>query len=149
VSFVLPVGIRACLFDLDGVLTQTAKVHAVAWKQMFDAYLENRSRETGDTFQSFEIPDDYVRYIDGKLRQDGLRSFLQSRAIALPEGTADDPPSAVTVYGLDNRKNALVLDVIRTGGVERFPEAPISGGYSRGRLRPGTWFRPARIARRS
>jgi beta-phosphoglucomutase family hydrolase len=119
----MPTGIRACLFDLDGVLTQTAKAHAVAWKQMFDAYLGERSRETGETFRAFELPGDYAQYIDGKLRQDGVRSFLQSRAITLPEGTPDDPPSEVTVYGLGNRKNVMFLDVVRDTGVEPFPEA--------------------------
>lgn len=137
VSLTLPTGIRACLFDLDGVLTQTAKVHALAWKQMFDEYLDERSRQTGDTFRAFELPVDYERHIDGKLRQDGVRSFLQSRAIALPEGRPDDPPSAVTVYGLGNRKNVLVLEVIRGAGVERFPdsvqflEAVRAAGYAR------------------
>jgi len=114
----LPAGIAACLFDLDGVLTQTAKVHAAAWKEMFDAFLRDRSRRTGEPFRPFEITSDYARYVDGKLRQDGVRAFLASRGIALPEGSADDPPSAPTVHGLGNRKNELVLELIRRRGVD-------------------------------
>jgi beta-phosphoglucomutase family hydrolase len=133
----LPTGIRACLFDLDGVLTQTAKVHEASWKQLFDGYLQARSDESGERFQAFELPDDYARYIDGKLRADGVRSFLQSRGITLPEGQADDPPTATTVYGLGNRKNVLFLEVIRTQGVDQYPgsvrfvETVRAGGYPR------------------
>src|ERR687897_1202501 len=93
----LPDSVRACLFDLDGVLTQTASVHAAAWKEMFDAFLRERASATGEPFRPFELPADYARYVDGKLRQDGVRSFLESRGIVLPEGSADDPPSAETV----------------------------------------------------
>ena len=82
----LPEGITACLFDLDGVLTQTAKVHAAAWKEMFDAFLLDRSGQTGEPFRPFEIATDYAEYVDGKLRQDGVRAFLASRGIELPEG---------------------------------------------------------------
>jgi beta-phosphoglucomutase family hydrolase len=117
----LPRGIAACLFDLDGVLTQTAKVHAEAWKQMFDAFLTERARATGRPFRPFELPDDYTAYVDGKLRQDGVRSFLASRDILLAEGSPDDPPSALTVHGLGTRKNDLVLELIRTRGVEVYP----------------------------
>jgi beta-phosphoglucomutase family hydrolase len=123
VTFNLPTGIRACLFDLDGVLTQTAKVHAAAWKQMFDEFLHEWSARTGQQFQAFVLPDDYARHIDGKLRADGVRSFLQSRGITLPEGTPDDPPTALTVYGLGNRKNVVFLDVIRDQGVEQYPDS--------------------------
>jgi beta-phosphoglucomutase family hydrolase len=115
---VLPSGIEACLFDLDGVLTQTAKVHARAWKQMFDAFLAEWHGSRGESVRPFELPADYVAYVDGKLRQDGVRSFLASRGIQLPEGTSSDPPTAVTVHGLGNRKNDLVLELIRTEGVE-------------------------------
>ena len=115
---VLPDHIVACLFDLDGVLTQTAAVHAEAWKQMFDAYLADRSRQTNEPFRPFELPADYTAYVDGKLRQDGVRSFLASRGIELPEGSPDDPPTALTVHGLGNRKNELVLELIRTRGVK-------------------------------
>jgi beta-phosphoglucomutase family hydrolase len=134
---VLPGGIRACLFDLDGVLTQTARVHAAAWKQMFDAFLLDRSRQTGEPFRAFQLPADYVAYVDGKLRADGVRAFLASRGIALPEGSPDDPPTALTVHGLGTRKNALVLELIREGGVEvysgsvRFVEAARTAGLRR------------------
>jgi beta-phosphoglucomutase family hydrolase len=117
----LPETIRACLFDLDGVLTQTARLHAAAWKEMFDTFLLERSRRTGQPFQPFELPGDYAAYVDGKLRQDGVRSFLASRGIVLPEGSADDPATATTVHGLGNRKNDLVLELIRTRGVEVYP----------------------------
>jgi beta-phosphoglucomutase family hydrolase len=134
---VLPPGISACLFDLDGVLTQTAKVHAAAWKEMFDAYLRERSEQTGEPFRPFKIASDYVKYVDGKLRQDGVRAFLASRSISLPEGSAGDPPTALTVHGLGNRKNDLVLDLIRRRGVDvyegsvRFVEAVRDAGLRR------------------
>lgn len=111
---------KAVLFDLDGVLTQTAKLHAAAWKEMFDAYLRERAARTGEAFREFDIATDYKKYIDGKLRQDGVRSFLASRGIELPEGTPDDPPNRETVHGLGNRKNKLVLELIRTRGVELY-----------------------------
>jgi beta-phosphoglucomutase family hydrolase len=117
----LPDGIQACLFDLDGVLTQTAKVHAAAWKQMFDAFLAEQSSRTGEPFRPFELPADYATYVDGKLRQDGVRAFLASRGMVLPEGSPDDPPTATTVHGLGTRKNDLVLELIRTRGVEVYP----------------------------
>jgi len=87
VATLLPNGITACLFDLDGVLTQTAKVHAQAWKQMFDAFLAERAKVTGQPLLPFQLPADYTAYVDGKLRQDGVRSFLASRNIELPEVT--------------------------------------------------------------
>jgi beta-phosphoglucomutase family hydrolase len=114
----LPDQIEGCLFDLDGVLTQTSKVHAAAWKQMFDEYLQERAKTLGEPFRAFDRTTDYAQYVDGKLRQDGVRSFLASRGIQLPEGTAADPPSALTVHGLGNRKNDLVVQLIRTSGVE-------------------------------
>jgi beta-phosphoglucomutase family hydrolase len=113
----LPERISACLFDLDGVLTQTAKVHAAAWQEMFDAFLHDRSKSTGEPFRPFE-PADYLAYVDGKLRLDGVRSFLAARDIALPEGSPDDPPSAATVHGLAARKNELVLELIHSDGVD-------------------------------
>jgi beta-phosphoglucomutase family hydrolase len=116
----LPDGIRGLLFDLDGVLTQTAKVHAAAWKQMFDEYLQARARATGVQFVPFDAGKDYDEYVDGKPRYDGVRSFLASRGIELPEGNADDPPAADTVRGLGNRKNQLVLKLIRDHGVEPY-----------------------------
>ena len=114
----LPNAIRACLFDLDGVLTQTAKIHAAAWKEMFDAFLRERAAQTGKSFEPFDPVADYDEYVDGKPRYDGVRSFLAARGIALPEGTPDDPPDAATVHGLGNRKNELVLAMIERQGVE-------------------------------
>jgi beta-phosphoglucomutase family hydrolase len=117
----LPDGIRGCLFDLDGVLTQTAKVHAAAWKQMFDDYLRERAKRTGEPFVPFDPVADYDEYVDGKPRADGTRSFLQARGIELPEGADDDPPGAETVHGLGNRKNEIVLRMIREDGVQAYP----------------------------
>ena len=116
----LPDGIRGCLFDLDGVLTQTAKVHDAAWKQMFDEFLRARASQSGQPFTPFDPVKDYDEYVDGKPRADGTRSFLQSRGIELPEGSPDDPPDAQTVNGLGNRKNVLLLEKIRTSGVEAY-----------------------------
>jgi len=110
----VPDQIRGFLFDLDGVLTKTAVVHRAAWKQMFDSYLSERA---GTGFEPF-TDDDYDDYVDGKPRADGVRSFLASRGIGLPEGTDDDPPGAETVHGLGNRKNDLVLAKLREDGVE-------------------------------
>jgi beta-phosphoglucomutase family hydrolase len=117
----LPDGIRGCLFDLDGVLTQTAKVHDAAWKEMFDDYLRARAQRTGQPFVPFDPVADYDEYVDGKPRADGTRSFLESRGIELPEGKDDDPPDAETIHGLGNRKNELVLRKIREDGVEAYP----------------------------
>ena len=114
----LPDNVTACLFDLDGVLTQTAKVHDQAWKETFDAYLHERAQGTGEQFQEFDPVRDYDEYVDGKPRDDGVRSFLESRGISLPEGSPDDPPSAETVAGIGNRKNVLVLKLIQDEGVE-------------------------------
>ena len=116
----LPYGTRACLFDLDGVLTKTAVVHNAAWKEMFDAYLRERSRRTGEPFVPFDPGRDYDEYVDGKPRADGTRSFLASRGIELPEGSEDDPPSAETIHGLGTRKNEIVLRRIREDGVEPY-----------------------------
>ena len=112
---------RGCLFDLDGVLTQTAKVHAAAWKQMFDDYLRERAKRTGEPFVPFDPVDDYDEYVDGKPRADGTRSFLESRGIELPEGDDGDPRDAETIAGLSNRKNELVLKLIKENGVEAYP----------------------------
>jgi beta-phosphoglucomutase family hydrolase len=116
----LPEGITTCLFDLDGVLTQTAKVHAKAWKQMFDEYLRERAQRTGEPFREFAVPEDYEEYVDGKPRRDGVRSFLESRAIDLPLGSPDDSPDAETIYGLGTRKNDLVLQLIHEEGVDPY-----------------------------
>lgn len=116
----LPDRVEACLFDLDGVLTRTSAVHAAAWKEMFDGYLRERARRSGEPFTEFDPVKDYGRFVDGKKREDGTRSFLESRGIELPEGSPDDPPEAETVRGLGNRKNALVLRFIEEKGVETF-----------------------------
>ena len=116
----LPDGIKACLFDLDGVLTQTAKVHAAAWKQMFDDFLRAWAARTGKPFVPFDSGKDYDLYVDGRPRYDGVRTFLASRGISLPEGDSSDPPSAETVTGLGNRKNELVLALLRRDGVEAY-----------------------------
>ena len=110
----------ACLFDLDGVLTQTAKVHAAAWQQMFDDYLRARAARTGEAFVAFDPVADYDEYVDGKPRYDGVRSFLDARGIHLPEGQEDDPPQAETIHGLGNRKNEIVLKLIHEHGVEPY-----------------------------
>jgi beta-phosphoglucomutase family hydrolase len=118
--FGLPDAVRACLFDLDGVLTRTAELHAAAWKQMFDEYLRRRAAANGEEFQAFDDVADYDEYVDGKPRYDGVRSFLASRGITLPEGGPDDQPDAETVHGLGNRKNDLVLRLIRERGVRTY-----------------------------
>jgi beta-phosphoglucomutase family hydrolase len=116
----LPVGVRACLFDLDGVLTKTATVHARAWKQTFDTFLRLRAERTGESWVPFDAVADYDRFVDGKSRADGTRSFLASRGIELPEGASDDSPDAETVHGVGNRKNATLLRRIRQDGVDPY-----------------------------
>jgi beta-phosphoglucomutase family hydrolase len=117
----LPDDIQACLFDLDGVLTKTAAVHAAAWKEMFDDYLRHRAEVQGQSFEPFDLRHDYDQYVDGKPRGDGVRDFLRSRHIELPEGSPSDGPDAETIVGLGNRKNELVLKHIQDDGVEVFP----------------------------
>jgi beta-phosphoglucomutase family hydrolase len=112
----LPDAIRACLFDLDGVLTRTATVHFAAWKRTFDEFLEEHERGQ-EPFSQL----DYNRYVDGKHRADGVRGFLASRGITLPEGSPGDPPDAATVQGIATRKNALVLRELEEHGVEIYP----------------------------
>ncbi len=116
--FGLPDGVKACLFDMDGVVTQTAVVHAAAWKEMFDDFLRQHAESTGTEFVPFDAHAEYDAYVDGKPRLDGTRSFLESRGIELPEGTPDDPPGTPTIYGLSNRKNQLVLAKLAAGGVQ-------------------------------
>src|SRR5262249_44612474 len=108
------------LFDLDGVITNTAKLHAACWKQMFDEYLKKRATERGEPFRPFDLAADYRLHLDGKPRFDGVRDFLASRGIQLPEGDSEDPPQAETVRGLGNRKNELVSDAIERVGVEAY-----------------------------
>jgi beta-phosphoglucomutase family hydrolase len=117
----LPDGTRACLFDLDGVLTDTASVHAAAWKQMFDDYLRARAAREGTPFRPFDVKADYGPYVDGKPRLAGTDAFLRSRGIELPAGGQGDPPDAETVYALATRKNDMVQEKIRTVGVEVYP----------------------------
>src|SRR3954447_8545240 len=116
----LPDGVNTCLFDLDGVLTQTAKIHAAAWKQMFDEYLKQRAEREGEKFVPFDSRADYDEYVDGKPRYEGVQSFLVSRKIDLPRGNPTDSPDAETVDGLGNRKNELVLQLIHEHGVEAY-----------------------------
>jgi beta-phosphoglucomutase family hydrolase len=133
----LPAGITTCLFDLDGVLTQTAKVHARAWKQMFDDFLRDWSARHDVPFEEFDRPTDYDEYVDGKPRLDGVKSFLESRGIDLPMGSPSDPAEAETIHALGTRKNDLVLELIREQGVEpyegsvRFAEAARDQGLRR------------------
>jgi hypothetical protein len=111
----------AVLFDLDGVLTPTAKIHSNCWKTMFDDFLRRRAAERKEPFQPFDIDADYKRYVDGKLRYEGVRSFLASRNIALAQGTPDDHPTSDTICGLGNRKDEMVKTAIDEGEVEPYP----------------------------
>lgn len=117
----LPSHVTACLFDLDGVLTQTALVHNAAWKQTFDSFLQAWAARNGQPFVPFDSGADYHLYVDGRQRADGVRTFLASRGITLPEGTPDDGPDAETVNGIGNRKNVLVLQKIAEGAVQVYP----------------------------
>ena len=117
----LPDATRACLFDLDGVLTDTASVHAAAWKQMFDDFLRARSERTGEPFRAFDLSADYGPYVDGRPRMEGTAEFLRSRGIELPQGGPDDGPSAETIWGLSTRKNDMVQEKIKTNGVDVYP----------------------------
>ena len=116
----LPDEIKACLFDMDGVVTKTALVHAAAWKEMFDEFLRDWSAKNGTQFVPFDSVKDYDEYVDGKPRLDGTQSFLESRSISLPLGSPSDPPGTHTVHGLSNRKNDLVLKVLARDGVEAY-----------------------------
>ena len=118
----LPDSIRGCLFDMDGVLTRTASVHAAAWEQAFDEFLGNRAPNDGEQLDPFDRVEDYDRYVDGRSRADGTRAFLESRHIHLPEGSADDPAGAPTIQGISRRKNELVLEVLARDGVELFED---------------------------
>jgi beta-phosphoglucomutase family hydrolase len=119
----LPETIRACLFDLDGVLTETATLHAAAWKLAFDEFLTGWSERTGESFVSFDSHTDYLSYVDGKMRADGVRAFLASRGITLPEGSPNDPPTAETVQGLAARKQELVMELMKRKGVKAFEKS--------------------------
>lgn len=117
----LPKSTVACLFDLDGVLTQTATIHAAAWKQTFDAFLADYGARTGTAYEPFDEVHDYELYVDGKPRSDGVRSFLSARGIELPEGKPDDPPTAQTVQGVGTAKNNAFNQVLASRGLEPFP----------------------------
>jgi beta-phosphoglucomutase family hydrolase len=119
-SLITRVKYDAVLFDLDGVITDTASIHAACWKQMFDEYLQKRARADGEVFRPFDIAADYLRYVDGKPRFDGVRDFLKSRGIQLPEGSPEDSSQTETVCGLGNRKNDLVNRIIEESGVEPY-----------------------------
>jgi beta-phosphoglucomutase family hydrolase len=133
----LPDHVKGCLFDLDGVLTQTAKIHAAAWKQAFDDFLRRWSEEHYERFVEFDQVRDYDEYVDGKPREAGVRSFLDSRGIKLPEGQADDAPDALTVRGVGNAKNEILLKLIHDDGVEpyagsvRYAKAVAAAGLRR------------------
>ena len=133
----LPDGITACLFDLDGVLTDTAAVHNRAWKQTFDEFLRRRAEATGEPFVEFDPGADYNDHVDGKKREDGVRAFLASRGVVLPEGDTQDPPDADTVWGVGNRKNELLLATLERDGVDvyegsrRYLEAARDAGLRR------------------
>jgi beta-phosphoglucomutase family hydrolase len=116
----LPEKVSVCLFDMDGVLTQTAKVHAAAWKEAFDAFLRERAQRDGERFEPFDALADYDAYVDGKPRIDGVRSFLQARGIELPDGSSEDPPGAATLAGVGNAKNEILLRMIHEDGVEPY-----------------------------
>jgi HAD superfamily hydrolase (TIGR01509 family) len=111
------------IFDLDGVITFTAKVHAAAWKELFDSYLKIRSQRYGEPFQPFDIESDYLTYVDGKPRYDGVTSFLASRGISIPFGAPSDAPTAETICGLGNRKDNLFTQKVREVGVDVDHEA--------------------------
>lgn len=116
----LPDGVTTCLFDLDGVLTDTASVHAAAWREMFDAFLRARAERESVSFAPFHLQRDYERYIDGKPRVDGVRDFLTSRGMSLPDGSPQDPATAETLNGLGGRKNAILLRRLHEDGVRVF-----------------------------
>jgi beta-phosphoglucomutase family hydrolase len=116
----MPDQIRACLFDLDGVLTPTAEVHKAAWEETFNEFLRSRAEQSGEPFEPFDPERDYYHYVDGKARAEGVRSFLASRHITLPEGSPDDPGSLETVRGVGNLKNTLLLRLLRERGVRPY-----------------------------
>lgn len=129
-SIGLPDGITACLFDLDGVLTSTAVLHRRAWRRTFDDFLRPRGEPPF-------AESDYINYVDGRPRYDGVRTFLASRGITLPEGSPDDPPDRDTVHGVGNRKNELIDAIIRQEGVTPYPGTVRYLDAVRGRLKIG------------
>ncbi|HEX9832888.1 MAG TPA: beta-phosphoglucomutase family hydrolase, partial [Mycobacterium sp.] len=131
----LPERIRATLFDLDGVLTDTASVHKRAWKSMFDDFLKADAERARTQYLPFDIDTDYLKYVDGKRREDGVRSFLASRGVELPEGGPEDGADARTIHGLGNRKNEKFQHTLRSDGVEvfegsrRYLQAAVDAGF--------------------
>lgn len=119
-SFIAGDRFDAVLLDMDGVITDTASIHARCWKTMFDEFLAKRAARGVEPFRSFDLDTDYKLYVDGKPRYQGVRDFLKSRGIVLPDGTPEDPPTDETVCGLGNRKNELVNDQLAAGGVEAY-----------------------------
>lgn len=111
----------AVIFDMDGVITKTALVHAAAWKRMFDDFLLTRVEAFGEPFVEFDQASDYLTFVDGKPRYEGVRSFLESRGIELPFGHKTDAPDSVTICGLGNRKNQVLNDLLQRDGVEVYP----------------------------
>jgi HAD superfamily hydrolase (TIGR01509 family) len=116
----IPGTIRACLFDVDGLLRQSPRLHAQAWKLMFDGFLRTRAQRTGEPFVPFDPVEDYEQYVDGRPRYDGVRTFLAARRIKVPEGRPNDPPGAETITALGDRKNQFFLGLIRSGGVKPY-----------------------------
>jgi beta-phosphoglucomutase family hydrolase len=112
---------QAVLLDMDGVITDTVSIHATCWKTMFDEFLQKWATRNAEPFRSFDVVTDYKLQVDGKPRYEGVRDFLKSRGIGLPEGTPEDPPTAETVCGLGNRKNELVNDLLASTGVKAYP----------------------------
>ena len=115
------IGLDALIFDLDGVVTRTAAVHAAAWKRLFDDYLQMAAQRAGEQFVPFDAEVDYAGYVDGKPRYDGVRSMLLARGIRIPDGDPGDPPDKETICGLGNRKNALFVEALEVRGVELYP----------------------------
>lgn len=110
----------AVIFDMDGVVTATATVHAAAWKRLFDAFLRQRAQATGEEFVPFDEHAEYERYVDGKSRYDGVRSFLESRGIDLPDGSPDDPPGTDSVCAMGNDKDTYFMEDVRDHGVRAY-----------------------------
>lgn len=115
-------GIEAVVFDTDGVVTDTAVVHAAAWKRLFDAFLERRGEEEGRRLEPFDEVGEYLALVDGKPRYDGVRAFLAARGLDLEEGAPGDPPGTETVCGLGNAKDEYFREALATGGVRVFAD---------------------------
>ncbi|MGZ3359514.1 MAG: HAD family hydrolase [Xanthobacteraceae bacterium] len=125
--------LKAFLFDLDGVVTRTASVHATAWKRLFDDYLERRARTEGTAFVRFDPVNDYQEYVDGRPREAGVRSFLAARGISLPQGSPDDGPEVETLSGLGKRKDQYFVQTLAQHGVEVYDGTVSFVRYARAR----------------